>query len=395
MSFSIAAGTLLAGVANGIAFPILPVVGVRAGLPIAFIGLILAANRAMRIVASPIVGALYDRYGGRRTLVAGLLVQIVVMALYTLGVTGAHPGAYFLAGRALQGPGSSCVFVAAQALALHAGGPRGGGSAAGTVRAAMAIGVPLGLVAGGVLADEWSAQGAFEVALVGTVLAAFAGYKLVPDLRDSRAAPRQVSVRALLRAMTNRRLLGLGALNFASAFSAQGMVLTTLSLAVRERHLSLLGRGEQGSSGLLMGLICVAMTIAMPICGRLGDRWTAHPAIAFGGLVGLVPSMILVALAPTTATLLVGLVLTGVAAGALAPSLFALVDESSADLGRGTAVGVLQFCGDVGGTIGPLLGTALFAGSLRTPYLVGAFVVALFVVPARWLVQRPPSAHTS
>ena len=36
---------LLAGVAGGIAFPILPIVGVKAGLALPFIGVILAANR--------------------------------------------------------------------------------------------------------------------------------------------------------------------------------------------------------------------------------------------------------------------------------------------------------------------------------------------------------------
>src|SRR5580704_15989080 len=81
-ALAIAPGVMAAGIAGGIAFPILPSFGLRAGLPVAFIGVILAANRAARVVANPFVGQLTDRIGGRRTLLLGLILQIVVMGFY-------------------------------------------------------------------------------------------------------------------------------------------------------------------------------------------------------------------------------------------------------------------------------------------------------------------------
>ena len=63
-----------------------------------------------------------------------------------LGIVTQRPGPFFLAGRLLHGPGSACVFVSAQALALHSGGALHGGRAAGTVRAAIVLGVPVGLL---------------------------------------------------------------------------------------------------------------------------------------------------------------------------------------------------------------------------------------------------------
>ena len=86
LAVALAPGTLLAGVAGGIAFPILPIVGLRLGLSLPFIGVILAANRAMRVVSSPVVGVMADRFGGRRTLLVGLAVQIVVLGLFALGI---------------------------------------------------------------------------------------------------------------------------------------------------------------------------------------------------------------------------------------------------------------------------------------------------------------------
>jgi len=64
--FAVAPGVLLAGIAGGLAFPILPAVGLERGLPAFVIGAILAANRLSRIVAGPFVGALADRSGARR-----------------------------------------------------------------------------------------------------------------------------------------------------------------------------------------------------------------------------------------------------------------------------------------------------------------------------------------
>src|SRR5579871_4419159 len=183
LALAIAPGLLLAGVAGGIACPVLPALGVRAGLPLALIGAILAANRVGRIVAGPIVGAAADRLGGRRLFLAGLVLQIAVMALFVLGVRLDRPGLFFLLGRALHGPASACVFVAGQALALHAGGREHAGLTGSTVRLALVIGVPFGLVAGGLLSGRVGPAATFEVAALSVVAAAVVASFLVPDLR--------------------------------------------------------------------------------------------------------------------------------------------------------------------------------------------------------------------
>jgi len=385
-ALAIAPGVLLAGFAGGIAFPILPLVGQRAGLSLAFIGAILAANRAARVVANPFIGALTDRVGGRRTLIMGLMIQIAVMALYVLGVTTAHPGPFFLAGRLLHGPGSACVFVAGQALALQAGGPLHGGRTAGTVRAALAIGVPFGIVAGGLLSEWIGDRGTFEVALVALTIATAAAFLSVPDLKArARRAPPLLET---LQGFANRSLAAIGALNFVATFSASGMVLTTLVLLVHDHHLSLLHMGDRGTSGALMGWLLVTESVTMPVFGSLGDRHHAHARFALAGLLAIVPGLVAVGLWPTPVGLAVGLGLIGVGAGALGPSLLALLGAFVGDDSRGVAVGMLQLCGDLGGTLGPLVGTALLASSLTTPYLVSAGLVLLAAPLAVHLASR-------
>ena len=45
----------------------------------------------------------------------------------------------------------------------------------------------------------------------------------------------------------------------------------------------------------------------------------------------------------------------------------------------------MQFCGDVGGMLGPLVGTALLAGNTALPYVGTAVLAACFVPLAAWL----------
>jgi len=389
---AIAPGVLLAGVAGGIVFPILPAVGLRAGLPVAFIGVILAANRAARVVVNPFVGHLTDRIGGRRTLLLGLLLQIAVMGLYWLGVRTGHPGAFFLAGRLLHGPGSSCVFVAGQALALEAGGKAHGGRVGGVVRAALGVGVPVGLVAGGLLSEGIGEEHTFEIAALALVVATLLAPWLVPDLRVAVRAG--TGLLAAARALVDRRLAALGALNFASTFAASGMVLTTIVFLLQSRHIFLLHMGERGTSSAFMGLLAISEALSMPLFGRLGDAKQNHATIGAAGLALLVPSLAVIALSRTAPALAVGVTLLGIGTGALGPSVLALVGQIVEPQRTGIAVGVLQLCGDVGGTAGPLIGTALFAGSVELPYFVSAGVVTALLPLAVWLarVQRRSNA---
>lgn len=383
LAIALIPGTLLAGVAGGIAFPILPIVGVRLGLSLPYIGLILAANRAVRVFSSPLVGSLADRFGGRRTILVGLALQIAVMGLYAVGIVTTRVGPLFLAGRLLHGVASACVFISAQALALHAGGATAGGATAGTVRAAMVLGVPVGLTAGGLLSDRVGDAATFELAASAAFVALVLAWATVPDVRAP--VTRRPPLGETLRAMSDRRLLAIGGLNFALNFAAGGMVLTTLALLVHSRHVSLFARNEQGTAGMLMGWMTVIDAAATPLAGRLGDRWRAHARVAAAALVTLVPALVVVGTSKGIGGIAAGVGLIGVATAGLGPSLLVLMGEIVHPSRRGTGAGLLQFCGDVGGMLGPLVGTALFAGNVSVPYLGTAALVGCFLPASLWL----------
>ena len=390
-ALAIAPGVMFVGIAGGIAFPILPIVGMDAGLSLPFIGLILAANRIGRVFFSPAVGVLSDRWGGRRLLLVGLLTQIAVLAMYLTGVVVNRPGAWFLFGRLLHGPGSAGVFVAAQVLALHAGGKRHGGMTSGLVRAAMSAGMPVGLVLGGLLAARFGNRVTFEAAMLSMVVATIAAWTLVPDLRA--AHPSRAGLRDTLRVMSDRRVLAVGALNFGVFFSAQGTVLTTLVLFIRARRLALAHLGDQTTGSLSMGALVLVGGAATLLAGRLGDKHRAHARLGIGGLLVLVGGLLAMAAAWSPAALFVAVSIVGVGTGIANPCVVALLGLFVPSEQRGSAVGAAQLLGDVGGALGPITGAALLAHSTAAPFVVSAVVVAAVFPAGFWLVRAERRAH--
>lgn len=385
MTFALIPAVMLAGISSGIAFPILPAVGLKVGLPVAFIGLVLAANRIVRVIVGPLVGNLIDRFGGRRAMLSGISLQVVGMALFVLGVTTPFPGFFFLTGRIVHGLGSAGTFVAAGALALHGGGATHAGRVAGSVRAAIQLGVPLGLVGAGFMSDYMSDAWTFGVGALGLFASGIAAFFLIPDLRV--AAAKRTSIMVALREMADARLSALGVLAFASAFTGSGMVLTTTPLLVHAFKLSAFGLPERATASVLMGWLIVSEALAMPWMGRLGDRKNAHAKVALGGLALTIPALVILAFSVRVPSVALGMALLGIGVAGLGPSLIALLGKFVPVERRGLGVGALQVATDIGGAIGPIVGSALFTGSLVIPYLVTA-AVSVALLPIGWRLVR-------
>lgn len=378
---ALAPGTLLAGIAGGIVFPIFPVVGLRVGLSLTFIGAILAANRAARLVSAPFIGVLADRIGARRTMLLGLAVQVVVIAMYLAGMVWHLEGPMFLIGRVVHGVGSGCVFIAASALSLQASGD-GRGATAGTVRAAIVLGVPIGFIAGGLLGDAVGDTWTFAIAEIAVILALIGASITVPDLRVKLA--KRAGLMDSLHAVKDVRLLAVGALNFATNLAASGVLLATLPLLVATRHLEMWGRDAEGSAGILMSCMSLVDAAATGTSGRLGDRWS-HAKVAACGIAIACVGLLVVGWAETPLHAAVGIGIVGLGIAGLGPSVLVLMSYFVPPERRGTGSGVLQLCGDAGGMIGPLLGTALLAHGTALPYVVSAIALVCFAPAALWL----------
>lgn len=387
VAFSIAPGVFLAGIGGGIIFPILPLVGIRQGLSPLLIGLILAGNRMTRVLFNPLVGAMVDRYGGKRLLSLGLLVEAMVMALYWFGLRSHWVGGSFLLGRLVWGPASGLILIGGQTLAINASQSENRGAVAGIVRAAQSLGTPSGMALGGILAGLYGDGSAFLVGMGAALVASVVAWHLVPDIRVRGLPPRKW--REVLGALRDRKVDAVVALNFVSFAAVQGLLLSTLVLMLAHRHLTVGHLQVQTLAGLLLALLLAAGALTTPWAGKWADGRHGRALVSTVGLTIMVPGYLALALAHGSALLVAGLVLVGIGMGALNVPLLALLGDVVKPNRRGSAVGSFQLMGDLGGTIGPLLGTSFVAWwGVERPYLGMTILLVLAIPVAIWLVRH-------
>jgi len=364
-SWSIAAIAFVGGVGGGVVFPILPVIGMDLGISGFMIGLILSANRITRLGFNPVTGSLLDRFGARWPVAAGLAIEAVGTLAFSVGLTAASPAAWFLAGRVIWGVGSSLLLVGtlAAVMAIAPTDRRGGMTA--RVRTAISLGLPAGLVIGGLIADGVSPNAAFLTATglsVAGALAALAvlpGHVRYPDpapTRGTRPRRRSEDWRELLHVPVLRMVWGANALLF---FAVSGVLLASLALMVQQRDLYIFGLGAEGSAGLFMAVMMGARASASLAAGRYLDRVASRTGLLFpamllvaGGFFGLA----VVAQAGTTALVLL---LVGAGSGGLTIPMLTLLGDASPRHLHGRALSVYQWSSDLGGALGPAAGLEL------------------------------------
>jgi len=389
----------LGGIGGGLVFPILPILGVQLGISSALIGLILAANRITRLLSNPMTGQLVDRLGGKGPLTVGLLIEATATATYSLALRRADPGVWLLLGRAAWGIGSSFLIVGALTAALNLSQREDRGRVTSLVRTAQSLGMPAGLVLGGVIAGLWSDDAAFLSATLLALCAAAVTVAFVPG--RSRARPESPQVRhasqgwaTLLRA-ADRRIAGVWILNFLTFFTLQGVLITTFVLVVQRRGMSLFGLGSEPTAGLLMAFMLAWSAGVTVLTGKLLDRLPQRSGIVLPALGVLAVGFALLADARSLPMTLLSLAAFGAAMGGISIPLIAIVGDLSPPAMRGRAVGLFQMFGDGGGSLGPIVGVwaGLHLGFTVTYTALAVFVLACLPLAAGlWVIERRTGA---
>jgi len=411
---AVIASTFFVGFGGGVVFPILPNLGSVLGISAVTVGLILSANRLVRLVANAPAGALVDRYGTRTPFVAGLFIEgvgtlgyVVAVALppasslgwlaaglarVSIGPVGIGPCTWialiaqivapewwFLLARVLWGVGSAGVFATAYTIAADVSDGDSRGTNMGVVRGGITMGFPAGLVLGGVVSAVAGDVAAFSVAAVFAFIAAALAYRYVPETHVSRTdvdqsvGPWDVD--------TSTPAVTVGFVNFGLLFAYIGALFATLVLFLDARDLSLLGLAPQGTSGLLMAGTVVAAAVFMIVGGRLSDTRASRTPVLLGFLVVSSVGFLLFARAASTLGLALACVCIGAGQGGTSGPMMALLADLTPDERMGRASGTNNVLGDVGAALGPLVSLPLvetvgfvpiYAACAAVPLIAGA-----------------------
>jgi EmrB/QacA subfamily drug resistance transporter len=126
-----------------------------------------------------------DRLGRKRVLLAGLAVFLAASLWCALSVSAGE----LIAGRALLGLGAGTVFPLSLAVVSAAFGDAERPRAIGILTAAIALGLPLGPVLGGLLLQHFSWHSVFWINVPAAGLTLAAGARLMSESRNPAAPP--------------------------------------------------------------------------------------------------------------------------------------------------------------------------------------------------------------
>ena len=378
----------LVGAMVGLERSVLPLVaedefGLRSTTAILAFVVAFGAAKALTNLAA---GALADRLGRKRLLVAGWLIALPVPVLIGL----ASSWWWIVAANVLLGVNQGLAWSMTVVMKIDLAGPARRGLALGFNEAAGYLGVAAAAFASGVLAATYAPRtvvwvGAAVVAAVGLIVSA----TLVRDTRAHvrleqgdttgpnvgfRAAFANASFRdPVLRACSQAGLVN--NLNDALAWGLAPLYLAAHGASVRE-----------------IAIVAAVYPVVWG-AGQLGTGWLSDhigrkPLITGGMLVQAAGLGLLVAGGGSFAPSVAAATLLGVGTAMVYPTLIAAVSDASEPRERARAVGVYRFWRDFGFVLGALVaGITADIASSETAILIVAVLTAasgVAVLSTRW-----------
>lgn len=398
----------------GALLPVMPLYFTENGVDIAFLGVVIAAWPAARLIAEPLFGVLADRVARVPLMVLGLVVagaSVGAMAIWTAPVA-------FVALRAASGLGTAMYDPAARGY-LNDAAPAGRrGEVFGLYNAAQMGGILLGPAIGGVgTALVGGYVFVFVLAAVASLAAALAVAVRVPELRgpgtrgselrgsefqgqpgphvrvsvpatlaefpaelgaDLGDAEPAVAARAAAHAdgatpasLRNRFLAAAILVNLAGYFGG-GLYETIWALFVTDR-----GGGVE-LIGVTFATFGLTTILVSPFGGRIVDRRGPLPFIVLGLLVMAV-TMFVYPWVPDPLLYVPLVAVEAIGFSFLGPATYSVIARGTPVGRSSTAQGVVGAAGTIGTITAALATGVLAAGNLSLLFFIGSAVVIILL----------------
>lgn len=368
------------------------------GISLASVGILLGANRLIRIPGNPLAGAWYDRLGRRPLFLLGLVLGVLSTAAYGWAY-GFWP---MLAARLLWGVSWSLINVGGYTMVVDRSTPQDRGRMTGVYQVSYLLGLAASPLVGGGLTDALGFRAAVRACaglqaagLLVAVLALPETRVVVRGQSSTTASSGWGVHRAVAGWVAALRgadpgLLAVAALYLVTFFVSNGVLMSSISLYLGQRwgEQVSLGRAEVGVAslaGITLSLRAALGILSAPAAGVVSDRLRSRWPVVYAAM-GLAGGgfLILILPVPVWAVLAaVGMVSAG--AGALIAVLAALAGDRIVGGRPGATMGAMATAGDVGSAAGPLVAYALAARvELQWVYLLCLMVLATVGGMAWW-----------
>ncbi len=366
------------------------------GISLSVVGVLLGANRMVRIPGNLLAGGFYDRMRRRPLFLVGLALGILSTLSYSL-VRGFWP---LLAGRMLWGVSWSLINVGGYAMILDRSSIADRGRMTGLYQMAFALGLTISPILGGTLTDSLGFQQAVRICALTSGFGFLVALVALPETRRQNTAGDLSPADRLHQAMprnpfgrlrdVDSQILAASYIYLIVLFVNSGVLMSTISLYLEQRWgaailVGAVAIGVASVGGLLLALRSALGIVAGPVAGTLSDLMGSRWPVVRGGLLLGSAGFVVLALVTSVEAVPAGVALISLSAGALAATVTALVGDLAERQRQALTMGGLATAGDIGSALGPVFafGLVLVLG-LQWIYLacalalVSGFVVTLF-----------------
>lgn len=340
-------------------FALLPVIGPRAqelgGTPL-LVGIAIAAYSLANLAFDPIGGALADRLGRRRVVVAALIISPIAIAIYAF----ADSLPLFFLARLIHGASGGVLAAALFALLGDAAPIGERGRTLGRAGALIGIAAVFGPAGAALVSNIFGVNAVFlgVAALIAIGLAAV--LPLLPETLVVTPATRSPSGtwrRILHEPRLRVALLAIFGLEAAvgtvTGFIKDGLIQRALDEGRSQEAALRYAAGASGGLFTIFGIIAIALMLSR-VSRRVDQRGPF--GISLVGLGALSAALALLAISPTITVDLVAMVLYGIGYGLIFPAAAGAIAIASAPEERGRANGAFNLSFDLGISAGPILG---------------------------------------
>lgn len=382
LSFSLAGDLTL--------YAILPFYASNLGLSLATLGVMLSANRLIRLGSNPIIGWLADHFTRRSLLLTSLGIGTFSTLLYVL----ADGFTVFLMGRVLWGISWSMLYIGIYCVMFDITSLEDRGWGSGLVQTFYFAGLAINPVLGGFLSDRLG----FVNALLACAGLQCFGF-LIAFLFLPETHPLEPHVRSFVKikfstirqglgkfwvklstklSAINRINLAANYLYMLTLFIGDGIIMSTMTLYLTQRYgeaitLNRLILPIASAGGVLLAIRAVVSAGSAPLAGFWSDRGGLHWVVAAWGTFITIVGCLILAIDGDFRWILLGVILAALGGGMLTTVLPVIVSNSTNQAKNGFAIGILTTSGDFGCAVAPLISYALLARiGLPMQYLISA-----------------------
>ena len=353
---AVCGSTLSMMLGHGVAAPCVPLLSSALGASAGDVGVALSTFGAARLALNVPVGYAADAWGRKPLLVGGAVVNAVGHAASALSPDAAT----FAAARAVAGAGNAAYLGTANVYLNDVATASTRGRVLGMNHAALLLGVSLGPVLGGLLAERLSLQSPFYVVaglgLVSAIHAAAALAETRPPEATNLSGKRR-SATTTLDLLSDRRFLAAGVAHASTFALRQGGRNLLLALVASQTF-----GYSPADLGKLFGAMALCDLAGVGPAAALSDRVADSRAVVVPSLLGSAAAMLALAAvvhgadAAESQTAFLGCVaLWSLSTAALGPTLpsyaASLVDPAA----RGAGLAAFRSAGDVGFVVAPLV----------------------------------------